>query len=452
MVLGARSHGPCRLQKKRTITEVDSDDSSSEVPISTKRTRTPRYGSPQVQGHQRGASATPSSPTLVNSSSSSDSDSTSDSDSSSQSGVGVDAGADSDSDSSSDESDESDDRLESRQNRNGGAALPAPPSRFSRYFSQLPKFGTAAAREPIPPKTAAVRRPVIASTDSGSEENSDADLESLPGPAPRISTVIKPHEDSSSEDSSGYNSSSPEDSDAPGPSSPARALRDIVNAKKTTKPADDAPKGTLSTTNLATLKKKLDALLPALQDAQRELEIAEKEGKLGERSIENVGEGNEHIEMNLGLGVLEEKGDSSDNEEEDSDDSSERSTSDSSDESSDEASVIEISAQKFKENAGNRLQKKITISIPNKTQQAIENVRVRAAQFEQRMRNQEQRRKGHQISKGSFGGRGSEELSSTVSAHSKQKYGVPRSSKGAVMNLLSAPAKKANKKIEVVEG
>lgn len=46
-----------------------------------------------------------------------------------------------------------------------------------------------------------------------------------------------------------------------------------------------------------------------MQKANQELEIERQEGRLAERDIEQLGEeGEGYVEMNLGLGVLEEKG------------------------------------------------------------------------------------------------------------------------------------------------
>ncbi|KAK0507676.1 hypothetical protein JMJ35_009565 [Cladonia borealis] len=71
-----------------------------------------------------------------------------------------------------------------------------------------------------------------------------------------------------------------------------------------------APHAQLSTTNLAQLQSRLQTLLPKLESANQELEIEKAEGRLGERDIEKVEEeGERYIEMELGLGVLEEKGD-----------------------------------------------------------------------------------------------------------------------------------------------
>lgn len=66
--------------------------------------------------------------------------------------------------------------------------------------------------------------------------------------------------------------------------------------------------------NLSNLQARLNALLPKMKDANEVLEAERKEGRLDERNIENVGDAEgrgqegEYIEMDLGLGVLEQRG------------------------------------------------------------------------------------------------------------------------------------------------
>lgn len=55
------------------------------------------------------------------------------------------------------------------------------------------------------------------------------------------------------------------------------------------------------------LHQRLSTFLPNLAAANDELEVERAAGRLGERNIETVDD-DEYIEMNLGLGVLEEKG------------------------------------------------------------------------------------------------------------------------------------------------
>ena len=60
--------------------------------------------------------------------------------------------------------------------------------------------------------------------------------------------------------------------------------------------------------NPSQLKARLDALLPQMRAANEELEVEKREGRLGKRNIENLEDREKaHIEMDLGLGVLEEK-------------------------------------------------------------------------------------------------------------------------------------------------
>ena len=66
--------------------------------------------------------------------------------------------------------------------------------------------------------------------------------------------------------------------------------------------------GGLTRENGTTLKSRLDKLLPEMREANEELEVERREGRLGERDIEVLGEGSKgYVEMELGLGVLEEK-------------------------------------------------------------------------------------------------------------------------------------------------
>lgn len=57
------------------------------------------------------------------------------------------------------------------------------------------------------------------------------------------------------------------------------------------------------------LAAKLNAFLPRMAAANAELESVKERGLLQERNIEQVDEGERYIEMDLGLGVLEEKQD-----------------------------------------------------------------------------------------------------------------------------------------------
>lgn len=75
------------------------------------------------------------------------------------------------------------------------------------------------------------------------------------------------------------------------------------------------PVASLTVDNLSNLQARLNALLPKMKDANEVLETERKEGRLDERNIENVGDADgggqegKYIEMDLGLGVLEQRGD-----------------------------------------------------------------------------------------------------------------------------------------------
>ncbi|MCJ1354096.1 MAG: hypothetical protein MMC33_004083 [Icmadophila ericetorum] len=60
----------------------------------------------------------------------------------------------------------------------------------------------------------------------------------------------------------------------------------------------------------SSLQSRLSSFIPSLAAANQELEYERREGRIVDRDIENLGNGGEgtYIEMNLGLGVLEEKG------------------------------------------------------------------------------------------------------------------------------------------------
>ncbi|MCJ1453165.1 hypothetical protein MMC28_003511 [Mycoblastus sanguinarius] len=81
----------------------------------------------------------------------------------------------------------------------------------------------------------------------------------------------------------------------------------------------------LTAENLSVLQSRLNSFLPSIRRANEELEVEKKEGRLEERDIENVDgsgeEGKGYIEMNLGLGVLEEKKEDGDVEEKSGDES-----------------------------------------------------------------------------------------------------------------------------------
>jgi hypothetical protein len=65
------------------------------------------------------------------------------------------------------------------------------------------------------------------------------------------------------------------------------------------------------------LLEKIRSFLPELEEANEQLEKERAAGTLDERNIEVYDEDGQHIEMNLGLGVLEEKVESQDSDDED---------------------------------------------------------------------------------------------------------------------------------------
>ncbi|KAI9837251.1 MAG: hypothetical protein M1819_000325 [Sarea resinae] len=87
------------------------------------------------------------------------------------------------------------------------------------------------------------------------------------------------------------------------------------------------------------LLSRLSSFLPELAAANASLEEDRLAGRLGERNIENVDEedGGQYIEMNLGLGVLEEKDPNASSSSSDSDTSSDSDSDDSNDDESDKS-------------------------------------------------------------------------------------------------------------------
>ncbi|MCJ1375725.1 hypothetical protein MMC20_006962 [Loxospora ochrophaea] len=146
------------------------------------------------------------------------------------------------------------------------------------------------------------------STDSSSDSGSDLDIE----PEPR--SELDESDSLSSTSSSSASSSSPSLS----PSLPREphslcAIRSSTTVQDTNGITSLAPPlaSTLSSTkNQLSLRSRLSSFLPSLRAANKELEIERERGTLGERDIENVGEEGRggYIEMDLGLGVLEDKG------------------------------------------------------------------------------------------------------------------------------------------------
>ncbi|KAI7278957.1 hypothetical protein KC345_g5619 [Hortaea werneckii] len=122
------------------------------------------------------------------------------------------------------------------------------------------------------------------------------------------SSLSSPSSDDESDTVSSLSTSSEESSDSEGEDS----VHTIGGPKK---PEMDGQRSTESARNL---QSRLSAFLPQLEAANQQLET---DG--GGHSIEEVEDGDQHIEMNLGLGVLEEKRDDGSNSSEESSDEDE---------------------------------------------------------------------------------------------------------------------------------
>ncbi|KAI5251484.1 hypothetical protein E4T42_04223 [Aureobasidium subglaciale] len=97
------------------------------------------------------------------------------------------------------------------------------------------------------------------------------------------------------------------------------------------------------------LQSRLQSFLPQMAAANAELEKLAKEGGLEGKRLEDVGEGEEYVEMELGLGVMEAKKEGEDSSDDSSDESSDESSEDSSEADDDEADTEEKKKQKEKE-------------------------------------------------------------------------------------------------------
>lgn len=118
---------------------------------------------------------------------------------------------------------------------------------------------------------------------------------------------------SSEEEEDGDESvSSSESSESSSESSSADSALSSFTSTHTSQPPTVSV-ASLTADNLSHLQARLNALLPKLKNANEVLETERDEGRLERWNMENVGEESEargYIEMNLGLGVLEEKGNS----------------------------------------------------------------------------------------------------------------------------------------------
>ncbi|KAG9565763.1 hypothetical protein KCU71_g1644, partial [Aureobasidium melanogenum] len=111
-------------------------------------------------------------------------------------------------------------------------------------------------------------------------------------------------------------------------SAPSQSSSTLPTSIPTIRPKKQKPSFARPTTS--DLQSRLQAFLPQMAAANAELEKLAKEGGLEGKRLEDVGEGDEYVEMELGLGVMEEKREGEENSEDSSDESSEDSSEDSS--------------------------------------------------------------------------------------------------------------------------
>ncbi|MCJ1224306.1 hypothetical protein MMC12_000951 [Toensbergia leucococca] len=166
--------------------------------------------------------------------------------------------------------------------------------------------------ESIPNDPAALNRRWLAaetsasSSESSSESDSDSDSQSgsdSSGSRSESSSSASsdsPNEQSeaSSSSSSSSNSGSSSDSDSDSE----------IDSRSSSAPSPPPPYS-VTDPHPRSLLSRLSSLLPTLAAANKTLEVERAEGVLWERDIENLGseEDGRYIEMDLGLGVLEEK-------------------------------------------------------------------------------------------------------------------------------------------------
>ena len=142
---------------------------------------------------------------------------------------------------------------------------------------------------------------------SESNSNSDNDASENTGDA-GTSSLVSDIDTSFSESKSNSDATS----DSVPPSEIRAATRNVAStyqrfrSEAQSYPATTSPSFTRQDPSL--LKARLETLLPRMRAANEELEVEKREGRLGERDIERLGDGEKaHIEMDLGLGVLEKK-------------------------------------------------------------------------------------------------------------------------------------------------
>ncbi|THZ84192.1 hypothetical protein D6C84_04309 [Aureobasidium pullulans] len=143
---------------------------------------------------------------------------------------------------------------------------------------------------------------------------------------------------------SNQNSSSPP---PPPPPAPSQSSSSIPTSIPTLRPKNQKPNFARPATS--DLKSRLQTFLPQMAAANAELEKLAQEGGLEGKRLEDVGVGDEYVEMELGLGVMEEKKEGDDSSDETSDESSDDSSEDSSEEDDDDDEKEQKKKQKEKE-------------------------------------------------------------------------------------------------------
>lgn len=138
-----------------------------------------------------------------------------------------------------------------------------------------------------------------------------------------------------------------QNSSSPPPPAPSQSSSSIPTSIPTLRPKNQKPNFARPATS--DLKSRLQTFLPQMAAANAELEKLAQEGGLEGKRLEDVGEGDEYVEMELGLGVMEEKKEGDDSSDETSDESSDDSSEDSSEEDDDDDEKEQKKKQKEKE-------------------------------------------------------------------------------------------------------
>ncbi|OBW63790.1 MAG: Cysteine proteinase [Aureobasidium pullulans] len=139
---------------------------------------------------------------------------------------------------------------------------------------------------------------------------------------------------------------STQNSPSPPPAPSQSSSSSIPNSIPTLRPKNQKPNFARPATS--DLQSRLQTFLPQMAAANAELEKLAQEGGLEGKRLEDVGEGDEYVEMELGLGVMEEKKEGDESSDESSDETSDDSSEDSS-EDDDEEDKAQKKKQKEKE-------------------------------------------------------------------------------------------------------